>query len=225
MLQSGRSRLELKRPNGWFAAGQEVKCALQLLSDGSFKLFVWLCLHADRSRGTLPGSPAELARALGKEEGEIKRALEELERQEVCALRSNGLVEIRDRFWPYHRRSNSSTGDESRDYIAEVKRVFLERRCVQSSFTIADEKMALSLFNRGVSLIHVQRAILLGSVRKYAAIVQTGRGTPISGLHYFSSVLEEVQQEISPQYWKYVLQKVKAFEEAWSGFNLQETKQ
>jgi hypothetical protein len=225
MLQSGRSRLELKRPNGWFAAGQEVKCALQLLSDGSFKLFVWLCLHADRSRGTLPGSPAELARALGKEEGEIKRALEELERQEVCALRSNGLVEIRDRLWPYHRRPNSSTGDESRDYIAEVKRVFLERRCVQSSFTIADEKMALSLFNRGVSLIHVQRAILLGSVRKYAAIVQTGRGTPISGLHYFSSVLEEVQQEISPQYWKYVLQKVKAFEEAWSGFNLQETKQ
>jgi len=225
MLQSGRSRLELKRPNGWFAAGQEVKCALQLLSDGSFKLFVWLCLHADRSRGTLPGSPAELARALGKEEGEIKRALEELERQEVCALRSNGLVEIRDRFWPYHRRPNSSTGDESRDYIAEVKRVFLERRCVRSSFTIADEKMALSLFNRGVSLIHVQRAILLGSVRKYAAIVQTGRCTPISGLHYFSSVLEEVQQEISPQYWKYVLQKVKAFEEAWSGFNLQETKQ
>ena len=96
---------------------------------------------------------------------------------------------------------------------------------MQSSFTIADEKMALSLFNRGVSLIHVQRAILLGSVRKYAAIVQTGRGTPIIGLHYFSSVLEEVQQEISPQYWKYVLQKVKAFEEAWSGFNLQETKQ
>ena len=225
MLQSGRSRLELKRPNGWFAAGQEVKCALQLLSDGSFKLFVWLCLHADRSRGTLSGSPAELARALGKEEGEIKRALEELERQEVCALRSNGLVEIRDRFWPYQRKPNSSTSDESRDYIAEVKRVFLERRCVQSSFTIADEKMALSLFNRGVSLIHVQRAILLGSVRKYAAIVQTGRGTPISGLHYFSSVLEEVQQEISPQYWKYVVQKVKAFEQAWSGFNLQETKQ
>ena len=225
MLQNGRSRLELKRPNGWFAAGQEVKCALQLLSDGSFKLFVWLCLHADRSRGTLSGSPAELARALGKEEGEIKRALEELERQEVCALRSNGLVEIRDRFWPYQRKPNSSTSDESRDYIAEVKRVFLERRCVQSSFTIADEKMALSLFNRGVSLIHVQRAILLGSVRKYAAIVQTGRGTPISGLHYFSSVLEEVQQEISPQYWKYVVQKVKAFEQAWSSFNLQETKQ
>jgi hypothetical protein len=36
---------------------------------------------------------------------------------------------------------------------------------------------------------------------------------------------EEVQQEISPQYWKYVAQKVKALEQAWKGFNLQETKQ
>jgi len=152
ILQNGRSRLELKRPTGWFAAGQEVKCALELLSDGSFKLFVWLCLHADRSRGTLSGSPAELARALGKEEGDIKRALEELERQEVCAFRSDGEIEIRDRFWPYQRRLRPGTSDDARRYVEEVKRVFLERRCVQSSFTIADEKMVLSLYNRRVSL-------------------------------------------------------------------------
>lgn len=80
---------------------------------------------------------------------------------------------------------------------------------MQSSFTIADEKMALSLYNRRVSLIDVQRAILLGAVRKYAAIVQNGYGTPISGLHYFTSLFEEVQQETSPQYWKYVAQRRK----------------
>ena len=225
MLQSGQSRLELKRSNGWFAAGQEVKCALELLSDGSFKLFVWLCLHAHRSLGTLSGSPADLARALGKEEGDIKRALEELERQEVCALRSDGVIEIRDRFWPYQRRFDPGADDDSRHYIQEVKRVFLERRCVQSSFTIADEKMALSLYKRGVSLIDVQRAILLGAIRKYASIVQNGRGTPISGLHYFYNLFDEVQGEISPQYWKHVAQKVEAFERTWAGFNPQETKQ
>ena len=224
MPQSGRSRLELKRPNGWFAAGQEVKRALELLSDGSFKLFVWLCLHADRSRGSLSGSPAELARALGKEEGDIRRALEELERQEVCVLHL-GVVEIRDCFWPYQRRLSPGTNEESRHYIEEVKRVFLERRCVQSCFTIADERMALSLYKRGVSLIYVQRAILLGAVRKYAAIVQNGRGTPISGLHYFNNLFGEVQQETSSQYWKYVARKVEAFEQTWAGFNPQETKQ
>jgi len=44
------SRLQLKQPTGWFAAGREVACALQLLSDAAFKLFVWLCLQAERGR-------------------------------------------------------------------------------------------------------------------------------------------------------------------------------
>jgi hypothetical protein len=59
-----QSRFQLKRPSGWFAAGREVACALQLLSDPTFKLFVWLCQHAERSRGTVSANPLELARAL-----------------------------------------------------------------------------------------------------------------------------------------------------------------
>ena len=43
--------LRLKHASGWFAAGREVAEALTLLSDAAFKLFLWLCLHADRSRG------------------------------------------------------------------------------------------------------------------------------------------------------------------------------
>ena len=42
------SPLRLKRASGWFAAGHEVQHAALLLSDGAFKLFVWLCLHAER---------------------------------------------------------------------------------------------------------------------------------------------------------------------------------
>jgi hypothetical protein len=44
-------------------------------------------------------------------------------------------------------------------------------------------------------------------------------------MHYFTGVLEEAQQEISPQYWKYVAQKVDLFEQKCAGFNSQETKQ
>jgi hypothetical protein len=95
---------------------------------------------------------------------------------------------------------------------------------VQSSFTIADdEDGCVALQPR--CFFHVQRAILLGGVGKYAAIVDKGRGTPISGLHYFTSLFDEVQQETSPQYWEYIARKVKAFEQRWAGFNLQETKQ
>ena len=41
-------RLTLKHPTGFFAAGGEMREALGLLSDGAFKVFVYVCLHADR---------------------------------------------------------------------------------------------------------------------------------------------------------------------------------
>jgi hypothetical protein len=224
---SARARLRLKRQSGWFAAGKEVDCALQLLSDSAFKLFVWLCLHTERSRGAVSASPAELARTLGKNEHDICLALEELEQQGVCSVKAEGVIEIRDRFWPYERHRQSSASDESNHYVGEVRRLFLQRRCVQSSFTVADEKLAVSLFRRGIPLLQVEHAILLGAVRKYGAILQHGKGTPISSLHYFADLFEEVRQEISPDYWTYVAHKVKTFEEtcgaAWRAPEEQQT--
>jgi len=38
----------------------------------------------------------------------------------------------------------------------------------------------------------VERAILLGALRKYFTVLQNGRGTPISSLHYFTKLFEEV---------------------------------
>lgn len=115
MISSQRFRL--KQPSGWFAAGREVACAATLLSDAAFKLFVWLCLHADRSRGSLSATVSALAIALGRNEAEIGNALEELVQKDVCRISSSSTVEISDRFWPYERvRSrmpsclNTSTG-------------------------------------------------------------------------------------------------------------------
>ena len=210
------ARLRLKRQSGWFAAGQEVDCALQLLSDAAFKLFVWLCLHAERSRGAVSATPAELGRTLGKNEHDICLALEELERQGVCSVKGEGAIEIRDRFWPYQRQCESSASNESHHYVAEVKRLFLQRRCVQSSFTAADEKLAVSLFRRGIPLLQVEHAILLGAARKYSALSQHGQDAPISSLHYFADLFEEVRQQTSPGYWTYIDRKVKTFEQTWN---------
>jgi hypothetical protein len=211
-----QSRFQLKYSHGWFAAGREVASALQLLSDGTFKIFVWLCLHAERSRGAFSATPAELARTLGKNEHDICLALEELERKGVCRLKAEGVIEIRDRFWPYERQCGSAASDESRRYVAEVKRLFLQHRCVRSSFTAADEKLAMSLFRRGIPLLQVEHAILLGAARKYVALLQHGQGTPISSLHYFTDLFGEVRQEISPGYWTYIARKVKTFEQTWA---------
>jgi hypothetical protein len=218
MMSTG-TRLQLKQPTGWFAAGREVAYALQLLSDAAFKLFMWLCLHAERGRGAVSATPAELAKAMGKTESDIALAIEELEQRGVCKVRPDGSIEIQDRFWPYQRNCASTVNPEWRRYVAEVKRLFLARRCVQSSFTAADEKLALSLFRRGVSLIQIERAILLGSLRKYISAFQNAGGTPISSLHYFVNLFEEVQQELSSQYWSYIAQKVKTFEQTWREFH------
>jgi hypothetical protein len=215
---TGGTRCQLKQPNGWFAAGREVECALQLLSDAAFKLFLWLCLHAERSRGSLSAPPTELAAALGRSESHIQVALEELQRRKVCVVSARGVIEISDRFWPYRRSCDPAGSDEALRYVEEVKRLFLERRCVQSRFTVADEKLARPLYRQAVPLIQVERAILLGAVRKYSALRQHGRGTPISSLHYFHHLFVEVRQEISTQYWQYVAKKVKAFEQEWTGF-------
>ena len=96
-----------------------------------------------------------------------------------------------------------------------MKRLFLQRRWVQSSFTAADEKLAVSLFHRGIPLLQVEHAILLGAARKYSAISQHGQGTPISSLHYFADLFEEVRQQISPGYWSYIAHRVKTFEQTW----------
>ena len=212
----GRTGFQLKQPTGWFAAGREVAKALQLLSDAAFKLFVWLCLHAERSQGVVSASATELARALGKSETAIQTALEELQRQGVCALVAHGVIQISDRFWPYQRQCNPSASEESRRYVEAVKGMFLARRCVQSSFTTADEKLALSLYRRGISLLHVEHAILLGVARKYAAWLQHGHGTPISSLHYFADLFAEVQQEVPLNYWTYIAHKVDTFEKKWT---------
>lgn len=211
------TRLQLKQSTGWFAAGREVASALELLSDATFKVFIWLCLHAERSCGTVTATTAELARALGKPESDVRACLQELQRQGVCLIKA-GVIQVSDRFWPYRRIGTVSCGEEERRYVEEVKRLFLQRRCVQSSFTTADEKLACSLYRRGVSLTQVQHAILLGVARKYASILQNGKGTPISSLHYFTSVFEEVQEKIPDSYWKYVADKVQQFEQTWNGF-------
>lgn len=205
-------RFHLKRASGWFAAGLEVEAALRLLSDATFKLFVWLCLHADRRRGSMAATTPELARGLQRSEAEIQANLQELCRQGVCVRRQDGIVEITDRFWPYQRTQEPSV-DAAKVYISQVKSCFLQRTCVRSVFTAADEKLAAQLYRDGVSIVDVEHAILLGSIRKYIALVNNGGGSPITTLHYFTALVAEVRQEVSDQYWLYVAHKVRTLEQ------------
>ena len=78
----------------------------------------------------------------------------------------------------------------------------------------AGRRPALS---RRLPIVDVERAILLGSLRKYSAWLNRGGGTPITTLHYFTGLFAEVRQEVSEQYWHYVAFKVRTLEQRFKG--------
>ena len=51
---------------GFFLAGSESRRTLKMLGDGEFKLFAWICLHAERAAGRLRFERGELAGGLGR---------------------------------------------------------------------------------------------------------------------------------------------------------------
>jgi len=212
-----KPRLRLKRTTGWFAAGREVADALALLSDTAFKLYVWLCLHADRSRGVLDATYEEMAAALSKSAEEVGATFRELILQGVCRRREDRSIEITDGFWPYHRETPYLPPESISGYVETVKRLFLARACVQSSYSIADRKLAMRLQVEEVPIEHVERAIHLGCLLKYASLINhLGDGSPVTSLHYFTSLLEQVRRPgIPADYWKHVTAKLERVEREW----------
>jgi hypothetical protein len=210
------TRLELKCPSGWFAAGREVRLAATLLSDSAFKLFVWMCLHAKRNSGRFRLVVADLARSLQKTEREIDLCFQELVHAGVCRLHASGSIQIQERFWPYQRNLPEGGTDDAEAYVAAIRRLFLRHGCVSSSFSPADERLAAGWCRRGVPLERAERAICLGVARKYAALLNNGKGSPITTLSYFENLIDEVERtDVSPQYWRHVMHRTEQFERRW----------
>ena len=213
--------LILKNPKNWFAAGQELERAITVLSDGAFRLFVYVCLHARRDTGCLETVQARLAESLGRSRGGIARQLRELKTSGVCQVRGyhspHGAtcIEVTSDYWPYQRATDAAP-DETAARIAEIRKMFLARACVRAAFSAADERLARSWLSHGISLERIGEAILLGCARKYTAWRNgQDRGT-IASLSYFEPILEELSQSPSnPDYWQYVQAKLARIEEQW----------
>ncbi len=202
--------MRLKSPSGWFAAGRETEEALRLLPDGAFRLFMWICLRADRSTGSMPLDTEQIARLLGKTTDEILRDLGELVRFGVCRVVLERII-VQERFWPYER---SAADDPTLPaFVATIKRAFLSHACVASVFTAADERLAREWELRNIPVATVEHAIVLGVARKYTALLKHGLGTPITSLDYFAGILPEVERApVSSEYWAYVARKVRTLE-------------
>ena len=214
-------RLILKQPTGWFAAGREFTQAITILSDGAFKLYVYACLRAGRHTGCLRATVDELARAMTRAPTTVTMNLDELEERAVCRVIRNGgsqlVLEIRDCFWPYLKQQTPGCAPEPEaEFVQKVRGLFLAPACVQASFSAADEKLALGMYRRGVSMEQITRAIMLGCARKYVAMLNAGTRTPITSLQYFADIVEEVRESAIPEsYWEPLRSKMARMEQQW----------
>jgi hypothetical protein len=216
--------LRLKNARNFFAAGAEVQQALEVLSDGAFKVFMHICLNAERETGILHTTQVELARDLKKSHGTIRKHLGEMERASVCQNHFNnnpvtrGSVQISPAYWPYERGTvQSQTEDGADKFIAEIRKMLAARACIRPSFSTADEILARRWFNAAVPLDRIGQAILLGCARKYVAWRnnQAVHG-PISTLRYFEPIFEEIEkQKLDPDYWEYLRFKIQRQEKLW----------
>ncbi len=218
------STLRLKNEKGWFAAGVEVDKALRILSDGAFKLFVYLCLTARRDQGSVETSQLELAQALNKGTQTIRKYLHQMQEAGVCRLSGfapvpycRGRIEITDEYWPYHRRRTPPPNQEATKFVEDIQALVQQRACVRASWSTADEILARQWLEQGLSIQRIEQAIVLGCARKYVAWRNNHQhSTPIATLRYFEPLLEEINQlEIPPDYWTYVRSRMQRMEKLW----------
>jgi hypothetical protein len=218
------SALILKNPRGWFAAGAEMQKTMTLLSDGAFKLFVYLCLNAHRESGVLEATQADLARGLKKTTSTIRRGLGEMEAAGVLSHtrfthnpQGRGVIRIAEPFWPYQTSEQQTAPQDSGDaFVAEIRKKLEARACVQAAFSVADEILAREWLAQGITLERIDQAILLGCIRKYVSWRNNPTHGLIASLRYFESVLEEIDgQTIAPDYWGYLRLRLQRMEELW----------
>jgi hypothetical protein len=227
------NRLRLKQARGWFAASEGFRAALELLSDGAFRMFVHLCLEADRRSGRILTSYSELAREISRSRRVVVSYVSELDRKGVCVVRAGRnqhtrtLIEVADSYWPYFKQTRGDdvaqpdpakqllsrasgpqappTGDESNKYLEAVRRWYLDAECTVNRFSLRDRAKALEFHSRGLPLELIDAALLLGTARKYVSWLNGGARVPIGSLEYFEPLVAEVQdQPPSETYRKYL---------------------
>ena len=219
---STNERLRLKQSTGWFAAGDAFRKAMALLSDGAFKLFVYLCLESDRRTGCFSATHKELAVALGKSKRAIGTYVSELEAEGICLVQpgknqfAGTMFEIFDCYWPYHRTANTESSEQE-TYIDALRECFLGLGCVNARFGAAEVAAARDLQRRGIPLALVEDAMLLAASRKYMSWFEGKALDPIQSLAYFNEVIAEIQDKpFPPGYSAYLRKKVRELAESWS---------
>jgi hypothetical protein len=217
-----KETLVLKNPRGWFAAGAEVQKAMELLSDGAFRLFIYLCLNARRDTGRIEVSLTQLAKNIKRGQHTVRLYLREMQAAGICSFRfgfsplGDGVVEVAEEYWPYQRSAQAPPPNDSTEFFAAIRKMLQARACIKTSASTADEILAREWFDSGISLERIEQAILVGCIRKYVSWRNNQTRTLIGSLKYFAPVLDEVREaKADPEYCGYLRYRLTRMENEW----------
>jgi len=215
-------RLSLKQTAGCFPAGDAFRKALDILSNGAFRLFAYLCLEADRRTGRFRATHKELALAMGKSKRAMGSYIAELEVREICSVNpgknqfAHTTFEISDSYWPYRRSDACPESPEQKAYVESVRACFLSLGCGSGKFGAADVADARDLQRRGIPMAVTEAAMLMGACRKYSSWFEGNALEPIQSLRYFDQLIAEIQKEPLPSgYPAYLREKIKKLAALW----------
>jgi hypothetical protein len=218
--QQNNRKLRLKKNKGWFPAGESFLTAMGVLSDHTFKLFVFVCLNADRETATYTASSTRLTAVLGKFRAEVERYIAELQNKNVCLVNRipYGPItfQVMDAYWPYECGSSPVIQTNDGPYVDAVRNLFLGLGCTSGRFGPPQVNQARDIEKRGISLEELQDAMIVGACRKYVSWLSNGPSDPISSLHYFESLIEEIRERpFPPGYRDHLRIEVKKLADQW----------
>jgi len=101
------------------------------------------------------------------------------------------------------------------EFVRKVRGLFLAPACVQASFSAADEKLALGMYRRGVSMEQITRAILLGCARKYVAMLNAEPESRSPACNTRRRRRGVIESAIPESYWEPLRWKVQRMEQQW----------
>lgn len=218
--QQNKRKLRLKKNNGWFPAGESFLNAMSVLSDHTFKLFVFVCLNADRETATYTTSITRLIAILGKFRTEVDRYITELQNKNVCLVNripySPITFRILDAYWPYECDDNAVVPIDENSYVDAARTLFLGLGCTSGRFGSSEAGQARNMENRGISLQELEDAMIVGACRKYVSWLSNGPSDPIASLLYFESLIEETRERpFPPGYREHLRMEVKKLKDQW----------
>jgi len=195
--------MNIKQERGWFPAGNEMLRAFDILSDGAFRLYFYLCLHSSRATAKFSSTQTLLAASVGRSKGSIGKYIEEMKTQKVLDVASarnqHEETEIRicDSFWPYIATEGVLPAAQVK-FLDGISQLLRERACVKCHLSQADSDFANELYSRGISLAQIERAVHLACFRKYSSLLAHTTKDLIVSFLYFRDALDEVTDPEQP---------------------------